>query len=73
MPNQQPPGNLSDLFAWQMADFVRAVQTGTAPSVPGTEGRRSVAVLEACYRRRQPLVFPFEPLLVDVTSTAKAS
>jgi predicted dehydrogenase len=73
MPNQQPPGNLGDLFAWQMADFVRAVQTGTAPSVPGTEGRRSVAVLEACYRRRQPLVFPFESLLVDVASTAKAS
>ena len=64
-PNQQPPGNLGDLFAWQMADFVRAIQTNTAPSVPGSEGRRSVAVLENCYRRRQPLVFPFESLLVD--------
>jgi predicted dehydrogenase len=72
-PNQQPPGNLGDLFAWQMADFVRAVRTNTAPSVPGSEGRRSVAVLENCYRRRQPLVFPFESLLVDLTTTAKAS
>jgi predicted dehydrogenase len=76
-PGQQPPGNLGDLFAWQMEDFVRAIQTGTAPAVPGSEGRRSVAVLEACYRRRQPLVFPFESLLVDVTSSfptsAKAS
>ena len=72
-PNQQPPGNLGDLFAWQMADFVRAIETRTAPAVPGSEGRRSVSVLEACYRRRQPLVFPFESLLLDVTSTAKAS
>jgi predicted dehydrogenase len=76
-PGQQPPGNLADLFAWQMADFVRAIETGTAPTVPGSEARRSVAVLEACYRHRLPLVFPFEPLLGDATppvpATAKAS
>jgi predicted dehydrogenase len=76
-PNQAPPGNLADLFAWQMADFVRAIETRTAPAVPGTEARRSVAMLEACYQRRQRLVFPFESLLVDVTAsmrpTAKAS
>ena len=73
MPNQQPPGNLSDLFAWQMADFVRAIQTHSSPAVTGLEARRSVAVLEACYRRRQPLVFPFESLLANLTSRAKAS
>jgi predicted dehydrogenase len=72
-PNQPPPGNLSDLFAWQMADFVRAVSTGTAPLVPGSEGRRSVEVLEACYRQRQPLVFPFESLLVDIPSSRRAT
>jgi len=76
-PGHQPPGTLGDLFAWQMADFVREIETGTAPAVPGSEARRSVAVLEACYGRRQPLVFPFETLLADVTpprrSTAKAS
>ena len=76
-PNQPPPGNLGDLFAWQMADFVRAIQTGSAPAVPGLEGRRSVAIIESCYRRRQPLVFPFEALLVDETpalrTAAKAS
>src|SRR3954468_19830508 len=71
--NQAPPTAAADLFAWQMADFVHAVQTSTPPAVPGKEGRRSAAVLDACYRRRQPLVFPFESILVDVTSTAKAS
>jgi predicted dehydrogenase len=73
MPGQQPPSNLGDLFAWQMADFVRAIQTRTTPSVPGAEARRSVAALEACYGRRRRLVFPFESLLVDIASTAKAS
>ncbi len=73
LPGQQPPGTLADLFAWQMADFVRAIATGTAPAVPGSEARRSVAVLEACYRQRQRLRFPFESLLVDAAATAKAS
>ncbi|MGH9142215.1 MAG: Gfo/Idh/MocA family protein [Vicinamibacterales bacterium] len=73
LPGQQPPGNLADLFAWQMADFVRAIETGTEPAVPGSEARRSVAVLEACYRRRQRLRFPFESLLADAAATAKAS
>jgi predicted dehydrogenase len=70
---QQPPGNLADLFAWQMEDFVRAVTTRTAPAVPGREARRSVAILEACYRHRQPLVLPFESLLLDVNGIAPAA
>ena len=36
--------------ARQLADFVRAVRTGTAPLVDGREGRRSVEVIEAVYR-----------------------
>jgi predicted dehydrogenase len=72
-PNQAPPGNLADLFTWQMADFVRAVETRSAPAVPGSEARRSVAVLETCYQRRQPLVFPFEPLALDATSSPRAA
>jgi predicted dehydrogenase len=74
--DQQPPGTLADLFAWQIADFVGAVTTGTTPAVPGTEARRSVALIEACYRRRQTLTFPFEPLLAGVDpagSSAMAS
>jgi predicted dehydrogenase len=75
-PSQQAPGNLVDIFVWQMDAFVRAITTHTAPAVPAHEARRSVALLEACYRHRQPLVFPFESLLLDVNgiaSTAKAS
>jgi predicted dehydrogenase len=72
-PNQGPPGNLADLFAWQMADFVRAIETHGAPAVSGAEGRRSVALIEMCYRRRQRLVYPFESLLLDVNTVASAA
>jgi predicted dehydrogenase len=36
--------------ARQLADFVRAVRSDTAPAVDGREGRRSVALIEAIYR-----------------------
>jgi predicted dehydrogenase len=36
--------------ARQLADFVRAVRTDTAPMVDGREGRRSVALIEAIYQ-----------------------
>jgi predicted dehydrogenase len=34
----------------QIADFVRAIQTGRKPFVDGREGRRSVELIEAIYR-----------------------
>jgi predicted dehydrogenase len=34
----------------QLADFVRAIQTKTAPMVDGREGRKAVAVIEAIYQ-----------------------
>jgi predicted dehydrogenase len=36
--------------ARQLADFVRAIETDTAPLVDGREGRRAVEVIEAIYR-----------------------
>jgi UDP-N-acetyl-2-amino-2-deoxyglucuronate dehydrogenase len=36
--------------ARQLADFVHAIQTNTAPLVDGREGRKAVAVIEAIYR-----------------------
>jgi UDP-N-acetyl-2-amino-2-deoxyglucuronate dehydrogenase len=36
--------------ARQLADFVRAIQTNTAPLVDGREGRKAVAVIEAIYQ-----------------------
>jgi predicted dehydrogenase len=36
--------------ACQLADFVRAIRSGTAPLVDGREGRKAVAIIEAIYR-----------------------
>jgi predicted dehydrogenase len=36
--------------ARQLADFVRAIRTNTAPLVDGREGRRAVALIEAIYQ-----------------------
>jgi predicted dehydrogenase len=50
---------LPTVFARQLADVVRAIRTGGAPLVDGTEGRRAVAVVESCYAVRQPLRHPW--------------
>jgi UDP-N-acetyl-2-amino-2-deoxyglucuronate dehydrogenase len=45
------PASISHVgHARQLADFVRAIQTNTAPLVDGREGRKAVAVIEAIYR-----------------------
>lgn len=36
--------------ARQLADFVRAIRTGTKPMVDGREGRKAVAIIEAIYQ-----------------------
>jgi predicted dehydrogenase len=49
----------ADLFAPQIHDWIDAIQTGRPPTVPATEARRSVALIEACYAQRQPLDLPW--------------
>src|SRR5436305_14954916 len=39
--------------ARQLADFVRAIETGTAPVVDGREGRKAVEIILAIYRSAQ--------------------
>lgn len=47
------------LFAYQIRDFVEAIQGLHPPGVPGHEGRRSVEFVQRCYARRRPLVPSF--------------
>lgn len=47
-------------FVRQIEDFAAAVRAGGSPRVPGAEGRRSVALVEACYAVRRPLELPWE-------------
>jgi predicted dehydrogenase/nucleoside-diphosphate-sugar epimerase len=56
-----------DVFRVQLADWIDAIRDHRPPAVPGCEGRRSVAVLEACAARRQPLVLPW--MTVELAAT----
>src|SRR6185503_6895765 len=49
-----------DAFVRQLDDFAAAVREGRPPRVSGREGRRAVALVEACYARRRPLALPRE-------------
>jgi predicted dehydrogenase len=51
--------NFADVFVRQIDDFARAIRLHREPLVSGAEGRRSQALIEACYQRRQPLVHPW--------------
>ena len=49
-----------EVFARQFADFQRAIRDGADPVVSGREGRKSVELLERCYRERGSLIHPWE-------------
>ena len=44
-----------NVMAEQLIDLADAIRQKRQPTVTGEEGRRSVAVIEACYARRKPL------------------
>ena len=44
-----------DAFRCQLDDFADAALNRRAPLVPGTEGRRAVELISACYAAKQPL------------------
>jgi predicted dehydrogenase len=51
--------NFTDVFVRQIDDFARAIRLHREPFIPGAEGRRSLALIEDCYARRQPLELPW--------------
>ncbi len=51
--------NFTDVFVRQIDDFARAIRLRREPFIPGAEGRRSLALIEACYAQRQLLELPW--------------
>ena len=51
--------SLVDLVKAELEDWIEAILGKTQPRVPGEEGRKSVALIEACYRNRKPLELPW--------------
>jgi predicted dehydrogenase len=48
------------VFGRQLADFVAAIRAGREPLVAGWQGRRAVALVEACYRLREPIRYSWD-------------
>jgi hypothetical protein len=46
-------------MAAQLEQWTSAIRGNGAPAVSGTEGRRSVALIETCYKQRKPLMLPW--------------
>lgn len=51
--------DFNDAFRRQLDDLAAAIRAGREPAIPGAEGRRSVALIEACYAAREPLELPW--------------
>ena len=49
----------ADLIAAEHADFLEAIQLKRQPAIPGSEGRRSIALIEACYAERRLWKLPW--------------
>ena len=50
----------NDLMVEQLDDFSRAVRERRPARVDGVAATASVALIEACYHRKQPLVLPWQ-------------
>ena len=70
--NRLPQQSRQERFALQIKDWLRAIETRETPLVSGVEAARSVALIEACYERRQLLELPWvrpEKLRQEISST----
>jgi predicted dehydrogenase len=56
---------VADLISAEHRDFLDAILTGRQVTVPGTEARRSIALIEECYRARLPLSLPWVEVRSD--------
>jgi predicted dehydrogenase len=59
--------NLADqtwqhIFRRQHDDFIGAIVNNRPPFVPGSEGRRAIGLVEACYASRRPLSQPWSSI-----------
>lgn len=58
-----PEQRFPELFSAELSDFRTSVTSGIQAGVAGTEGFRSVELIERCYAQRAPLVMPWAATL----------
>jgi predicted dehydrogenase len=56
-----------DLVAAEHEDFLTAIKTGRQPVGFGVEAKGAIALIEACYKTRRPLVHPWDETIVEPT------
>lgn len=56
---EQKGESLVDLLKAQLEDWVWAITDKREPRVVGEEGRKSVSLIESCYKSRKPLELPW--------------
>lgn len=63
----KPAGNsFAELLKAELEDWVEAIINKRQPRVPGEEGRKSIALIEACYKNRKLLSLPWmSPISVE--------
>ena len=72
-PHAERVTSLEALFDAQLLDFVEAIRDTRPPFVSGAEGRRSIALLEACRSVRASLELPWlRPQRSDATQQERA-
>lgn len=58
-PSQIPIAGYMEAMEASFVDWIETIRTGRDPIASGREGRRSVALIETCYRKRQRLELPW--------------
>ena len=56
----ESPAGDEEYFRLQLEDFVAAIQSGSKPMVSGEEASRSIALIEECYSKAEPLELPWQ-------------
>lgn len=51
--------SLVDLFLAELVDWISAIRNGIPPHISGKDGRRSIELIESCYKKRKPLALPW--------------
>lgn len=54
-----------DLVVAEHEDFLTAIRTGRAPVASSLEARSAMALIEACYASRRPLVQPWDEVVAE--------
>lgn len=56
-----------DLVAAEHEDFLTAIKTGRQPVISGAEAKGAIALIEACYKTRRPLIQPWDETVLEPT------